>query len=334
MNHSSPKRSAFCVFLFAPLAALCGAAFAADLAGATDPPDMRRYEGSEIIGHRAPRFDEYLLPLGPPTSFGPPVYEDALAVEGLVTRVTYVAPEGRSAAEIFRNYRLEFERLGLETLYAKGTGERGMFGPTFDQSAQEDGLGQILAYNEAQERMLVGRSRDPDPTYYQVFVTTYRDGVIPRHLAEVVTKDRGLVHVVVIAPERMEERMAFVSAAEMSVALADSGRVVLEGLYFDTDKDTIRADSRPMIEEIARLLGNEPALKVRVVGHSDNVGSAEYNLNLSRRRAASVANELTTAHGIAADRLDAFGAGPYAPVASNRTDAGRALNRRVELVAW
>jgi OmpA-OmpF porin, OOP family len=334
MIGSSSKRMRWSIIVFAPLAALCGAALAADLAGATDPPGMRRYEGSEIIGYRAPKFDEYLLPLGQPTGFGPPAYEDSLAVDGLVSRYTYVAPEGRSPAEIFRNYRLEFERLGLETLYEKRTGERGWFGPTFDQSAQEDGLGQILAYNEAQERMLVGRSKDPEPTYYQVFVTAYRDGVIPPHLGEVVTKDRGLVHVVVIAPERMQERMAFVSATEMSAALADSGRVVLEGLYFDTDRDTVRADSRPMVEEIARLLGNDPALKVRVVGHTDNVGSAEYNLDLSRRRAASVVRELTTAHGIGADRLDAFGAGPYAPVASNRTDEGRALNRRVELVAW
>lgn len=59
----------------------------ADLPGSKDPPDMKRYAGSEIIGYRAPKFDEYLLPLGRPTSVAPPVaYEKSLKVEGLISR--------------------------------------------------------------------------------------------------------------------------------------------------------------------------------------------------------------------------------------------------------
>ena len=139
---------------------------------------------------------------------------------------------------------------------------------------------------------------------------------------------------VVIAPERMAEKMAFVNAAEMSRSLAETGRTILDGLYFDTDKDTLRPDSQPMIEEIVKLLTGNPQLKVRVVGHTDNQGAADYNLDLSRRRTAGVVAELTGKHGIAADRLDSFGCGPYAPVASNDTEEGRASNRRVELVAW
>src|SRR5512139_3255684 len=82
----------------------------ADLPGSKDPAGMQRYEGSEIIGYRAPTFDEYVLPLGAPTSFGPLTYEKSEQVEGLVGRWTYVAPEGRTTTEIFRNYKLEFER--------------------------------------------------------------------------------------------------------------------------------------------------------------------------------------------------------------------------------
>src|SRR6185503_15074470 len=195
-------------------------------------------------------------------------------------------------------------------------------------------LGQILAYNEAQERVLVGKSKDAKPTYYYVFVTAYRDGVIPEHLQPAVAKDRGLVEVVVVAPEQMQERMEFVNADEMSKSLADSGKVILYGIYFDTDKDTVRTDSQPTLQEISKLLTSDPRLKVRIVGHTDNVGKADYNLELSRRRAASVVRELTTKNGIAADRLDAFGCGLYAPVASNDSEEGRAKNRRVELVKW
>lgn len=313
---------------------LAAPAGAADLAGAKDPPGMKRYEGSEIIGYRAPKFDEIVLPLGRPTQLTPPVYEKSLKAEGLVSRYTYVAPAGRSPAELFRNYKLEFQRLGLTTLYEKGAGERGWFGPTFTHSADEDQLGQILGYNESQERVLVGKTQGAQPTYYYVFVTAYRDGVIPDRLKQVVAKDRALAHITVVAPSAMEERMAFVDADEMSKSLADAGKVTLYGIYFDTDKDAVRPDSQPTLQEIGKLLKGSPQLRLRVVGHTDNQGKADYNLDLSRRRAASVVRELTSKYGISADRLDAFGCGLYAPIAANGTEEGRAKNRRVELVQW
>ena len=238
------------------------------------------------------------------------------------------------AAELFRNYKLEFQRLGLVPLYEKGAGEKGWFGPTLDQAAEEDQLGQILAYNEDQERVLVAKSKDPKPTYYYVFVTAYRDGVIPERLQGVVSKDRALAEVVLIAPQAMEQNMTLVTAEEMSKSLVDSGRVVLYGINFDTDKDTVRPDAGPTMKEIARLLADNPRLNIRVVGHTDNQGKPDYNLDLSRRRAATVVRELTSQYGIAANRLDSFGCGLYAPLASNDSEDGRAKNRRVELIKW
>src|SRR5690242_12312168 len=92
----------FVVSVFALAAAL--SAPAADLPGSKDPPGMKRYEGSEIIGYRAPKFEEFVLPLGPPTTYGPVVYAKTMKVEGLVSRYTYIAPAGRTPAELFRNY--------------------------------------------------------------------------------------------------------------------------------------------------------------------------------------------------------------------------------------
>ena len=83
-----------------------------DLPNSKDPAGMKRYEGSEIIGYRSPMFDEYLLPLGPPSNFSPPAYEKSKPVEGQVSYYTYLAPAGRSPAELFRNYKQEFQRLG------------------------------------------------------------------------------------------------------------------------------------------------------------------------------------------------------------------------------
>ena len=73
-------------------------------------------------------------------------------------------------------------------------------------------------------------------------------------------------------------------------------------------------------------------MKVHVVGHTDNVGGMDANMELSRDRAEAVVQALVKDHGVAVSRLNAYGDGPYAPVASNDTDEGKAKNRRVELV--
>lgn len=318
-----------------PLLAFCLVipCFAADLPGSQDPAGLKRYTGSDIIGYRAPKFDEFLLPAGPPTSSSPVVYEKSLKTEGMVSRYTYLAPAGRSAAELFRNYKQEFQRLDLAPIYEKSAGEKGWFGATLGQIADEDQLGQILTYNEAQERVLVSKSKNAKPTYYYLFVTAYLDGVIPERL-QGVTKDRAMAELVIIAPQQLEESMTLVNAGEMSTSLTQSGKVLLYGITFDTGQDTLRADSQPMLKEIAKLLADSPRLNVRVVGHTDNQGTSDYNLDLSRRRAASVVRELKSKYAIAANRLDSFGCGLYAPVASNDAEQGRAKNRRVELVTW
>jgi len=306
---------------------------AADLPGSKDPPGMKHYEGSEIIGYREPKFDEYLLPLGVPTSQSPPKYVKSLAIEGQVSRYAYVAPAGRTATELLRNYKLEFARLDLDTLYEKGAGAPGWFGPTLEKIVVEDGLAGILAYNEADERVLVGKSKAAKPTYYMVFVTSYRDGVIPDRLTKVIQKGRALAELVVVAPDTLEQKMTFVNSDEMKREMHDMGKVALYGILFDTDKDVVKPESQKTIAEIVKLLNGDATLKIHVVGHTDNQGKLDYNLDLSRRRAASVVRALA-AQGIAADRLDSFGAGVYAPIASNETEEGRTKNRRVELTRW
>lgn len=309
---------------------------AQDVAGSKDPAGMKRYEGSELIGYRAPKFDEYLLPLGKPTDMYAPAYVKSKPIEGLVSYYTYLAPAGRTPTELMRNYKDEFQRLGITTLYDKAAGQPGWFGPTFNKIAADSDIGQIIAYNEADERMLVGQSKDASPTYYVVFVTTYRDGVVPDRLEKRVQKGKALAiaQLVVVTPQQMEKKMTFVNADDMKRALNDSGKVALYGVYFDTDKDVVKAESQPTLNEIAKLLKSNPSLRLRVVGHTDDQGKTDYNLDLSRRRAASVVRELTGKLGVAASRLDSFGCGQYSPVAPNANEDGRAKNRRVELVEW
>jgi len=135
----------------------------------------------------------------------------------------------------------------------------------------------------------------------------------------------------IIEKEAMKQDVA-IDAAAMASSIADTGSVAIYGINFDTASSVIKPDSEPAIGEIAKLLTNNPAMKVYVVGHTDMVGDAASNVKLSQARAQSVITALVSKHGIAASRLIAFGNGPYSPIASNKTDDGRAKNRRVELV--
>jgi len=86
------------------------------------------------------------------------------------------------------------------------------------------------------------------------------------------------------------------------------------------------------LDQISKMLKQDPKMKVYVVGHTDNVGGLASNMDLSKRRSAAVVQALTSQYGVAADQLAPYGDGPYAPVSTNDTEDGRSLNRRVELV--
>lgn len=128
------------------------------------------------------------------------------------------------------------------------------------------------------------------------------------------------------------EQSVVVSSEQIAKAMGDEGKVVFYGIYFDTDKATLKTESAPTLAEMAKWLKTNASAKVFIVGHTDMQGSVERNQKLSRDRAVSVIAALTKDHGINADRLGAEGVGPLGPVASNANEAGRAKNRRVEMV--
>jgi outer membrane protein OmpA-like peptidoglycan-associated protein len=123
-----------------------------------------------------------------------------------------------------------------------------------------------------------------------------------------------------------------VDAATMAKGLGEKGHIALYGIYFDTDKAVIKPDSKPTLDEMAKLLNGQPGMKVFIVGHTDSQGSYEHNMTLSKARADAIAAALTRSYRIARNRLFTAGVGYLAPVGSNASEDGRALNRRVELV--
>ena len=141
----------------------------------------------------------------------------------------------------------------------------------------------------------------------------------------------GGYYLTMVEKQGMVQQVA-ASAEVFKSGLQASGHVEVPGIFFDTGKSELKPESDAALAEIAKLLNADAALKVYVVGHTDNVASLDLNLKLSQARAESVVQALTAKHGIAASRLVGRGVGPLAPVASNDSEEGRARNRRVELV--
>jgi OOP family OmpA-OmpF porin len=128
----------------------------------------------------------------------------------------------------------------------------------------------------------------------------------------------------------MQQSVTLVTADDMRKELAAKGKVTLY-INFDTDKASIRPDGMPAVDEITKLLKTDPTLRLAIEGHTDDTGNAAHNQMLSTQRAEAVVQTLVK-DGIDAKRLRAAGHGATQPLADNKDEAGRAKNRRVELI--
>jgi OOP family OmpA-OmpF porin len=321
-----------------------------DLKGSKDPAAVKRYDGSVIIGYKFGAFDEFTFLVGPlarsTASSGPALVPSKVQrAEGRYTRLVYRGPEGRSPLEVIRNYEQELGKIGFTPVFQCARAECGggdgdvaeralytMENRLKDYPPPNSGRapGQVTeyAFSGAKDgRLLVAkRTGGPGDAWISVYVAT---GAFDMHKE---TFGHPIILVDLIEGAGMETKMVTVDASAMAKGIASEGHVALYGILFDTDKTDIKPESASTIAEIAKFLKQDAGVKLYVVGHTDNVGVYDYNMGLSQRRAAAVVAELTTKHGVATARLKPAGSGPLSPVAPNETDAGRAKNRRVELV--
>jgi OmpA-OmpF porin, OOP family len=149
--------------------------------------------------------------------------------------------------------------------------------------------------------------------------------------AQVNAGGNGIYFVHIVEKAAMDQNVV-ADASSMANSIKETGKVAVYGIYFDTGKAILKPESQPTLQEIAKLLKADPGLKLYVVGHTDNTGTLEANMKLSMERGVAVVNELKSKYSVPALSLTPCGDGPTAPVASNASEEGRALNRRVELV--
>ena len=122
------------------------------------------------------------------------------------------------------------------------------------------------------------------------------------------------------------------AAPDMRSKLLTEGKLVSYGIYFDVNKDVVKSESYGTLKEISKVLTDNPDVKIKIVGHTDSDGDDKSNLDLSKRRGASVKNVLVKEFGIDAARIETDGKGEIEPIAKNDSGINKALNRRVEFI--
>jgi OOP family OmpA-OmpF porin len=298
-------------FKFLPALLACSALTAwSDPGPSGDGLLVKAYEGSEFERMKELGFVQLELPTGTPDA-APGGLGKTQVLEGYVTKVDYSTSSlKRSTLEIARNYEQALVDAGFKLLFKCAGKARNCAKPKFDPVFGE--------FPYADEHYLIARATDKATS--EVLTIAIRVPESHHH------------HIFVMRAKAMDTGMAKVDAAAMHKGLEQTGHMALYGIQFEFGKSTLKPESAPVLAEVATLLRQAAKLKLHVVGHTDNVGTFDANMALSKARAASVVDALVKQHGIAANRLMPHGASSIAPVATNRSDAGRAENRRVELV--
>lgn len=302
---------------------------AKDIPRAKDHPIISRFAGSKIIGYAHADFDERVFPVA--RAIDDDRFEKTERHEGEVTRLAYVAPEDKSPLEIMRNIEQALQKAGFKTVYQctgneKGCGTDFYYVSTHLRDADPKLAGEremmigVLSPKDGDGRMLVAHLDRPQGAV-DVLIIAARDG----------GKPVGVLYDIVEA-KPVSTGQVTVQADAMRKGLQEQGHIALYGLTFATDSATLNESSNATVVEMAKVLKADPKQQVFIVGHTDNVGTTQHNLQLSQQRADSVVRALV-AQGIAASRLVSKGVASFAPVASNADETGRAKNRRVEMVA-
>ena len=312
------------------LLALVQPAVAQDAAGCKDHPLITRYPEAKLAWCEEQNHVEYAIARGPVTGYRQ--IDDWTVVKGKRTRLYYSIKGTFSVRDLYLNYQSALKRAGA-TMLADGQVDKS----TSPEVGSRTFLGVHYGRNEFPPSAgitLLNGSATSGGTFY--LAATLNDKGTPVHIVvsgAQYTSETKLLMVDIIEEVGVATDKIQVNAEWMKQQIEMNGKVAINEILFDTDKATVQAASNPVIAEIAKLLKMMPDLKLYVVGHTDMTGTLEHNLDLSKRRAAEVVRLLTTEHGVAAARLDPHGVGPLAPVSSNKTEAGKQLNRRVELVA-
>ncbi len=323
-----------------------------DVAKLDDLPGIKRYTGALLLFRQDIKYDEVAFPASPLVTNDKGVQAPkSVKRAGQRSALMYTTPAQRSPLEVLRNYQSELKASGFTPVYECQTTQCGddstygiSRGSAFWQAlfnapgelpfAVRGTLAQCLGGGQEITGLRYALLDNPS-SGETVSVMTWQPVVKGYALPCADEFDRHTsVLVFRVQTKGMEQQMSTVSASEMNQSLTATGKVAIYGILFDSGKALIKPESAASLAEIGKLMKDSPNLKLHVVGHTDNQGGLDANLALSRLRATAVRDALMQQHSVAATRLTANGVSSLAPVSTNETEAGRAKNRRVELVLF
>jgi OmpA-OmpF porin, OOP family len=258
-------------------------------------------------------------------------------IEGALTKILYLLYDKKSSYEVFKNYESALKKSGYEILY---NASKENVGAIFSLASyygyvNKNMFGTFLVDSDTNEQYaLSAKIKTPNGERFVFVFTGFQK---QKQYFDVKTlkayyKDVTFCKVDVLDKKSLDEVKGLVKAEDLAKDIEQNGNTKIYGILFDTGKAEIKPESEQTLQAITGLLSNNKDLNLYVVGHTDNSGMYDSNLELSKNRALAVVSELTTKYKIEASRLTPVGVGQVAPVGSNKTDEGKAKNRRVELV--
>ena len=288
------------------------------------------FEGSEYKGQFTAEFEQVTVLVDDGEGYAP------RRIEGEERSTIIEAPEDNSQLEVVRNFELALERGGFTTLF-----NRPIVRSAPNNSDMVVGLRPWIRELEALNTPRAYPDEDGGTGRIQLdniyrfpdhYLAAERqvDGV-ETVFALTFNAQRGLYLMEEVTRVVMSEDGVSISEAQMLSDMDAEGKAGLYGVQFDVGSAVLRPSSESSIDVIASVLRDRPG-RVYVVGHTSDTGSFELNMRLSAERAQAIIDALGVDYGIDTSRLQAAGVGPVAPLASNKNEPGRQLNRRVELV--
>ncbi len=187
---------------------------------------------------------------------------------------------------------------------------------------------------EAKKALNMANNRDD---YFYTFGTPQQENIVvyavknngkPTYFVISTNSSYGAINVG--ESGELKQDIGIIKSDQIQKDLTEKGKSVLH-INFDTDKATLKPDGQNAVSEIAKALNADSNLKIDINGYTDNTGNEPHNVQLSKDRAAAVLNALVSS-GIAKNRMSSNGFGSKNPIADNTSEAGKAENRRVELV--
>lgn len=299
-------------------------AVAAFQAAAEEPTIVQPFAGSELISQQAVDFDRltYLIDIDATLRDRNGITDESsetAAIEGRLVKGLYRWPENKAPLEIQRSFEKALEAGGFTILVNV---EIGKFSP------QEVILKDVQKINKTGFG-IAGQQVTVFPGHY-LSARRMKDG--EETVFTLTTSSNQPVYMMEEASvAAMQDDTVVISAESVNADIDEAGKAILYGVQFDTGSAVIRPSSAGSLETIATVLKSRDG-QFYIVGHTDDTGGYDMNMRLSAERASAIVNALAEQYGIDANRLQAGGVGPLAPLASNANDAGRQLNRRVELV--